>query len=140
MTSKVTSATVSEVKFASETENIKTLSLSDIKEGFAGCDGKGIPMTSANFNAVLNWIAENIGLEEDIVVETIDNKKYLVTKAKDGSKAKIELSMLIENILGEGLGLKDGKLFVKTTRFVDASGTVLLGYGVDKEQANDTIL
>lgn len=125
MTSKVTSALVNEVKFASETDNINTLALSDIKEGFAGCDGKGIPMTSANFNAVLNWITENIGLKENMVIETIDGKRYLVTKAKDGSMSKIAL--------GDGIDLINGELSIKTTRFFDASGTVLLGYGVDKE-------
>lgn len=103
MTSKVTSATVNEVKFASKTENIKDLTLSDIKTGFAGCDGQGIPMTSANFNAVLNWITENIGLQEDIVVETIGEAKYLTVKAKDGSTAKIKLETLIEMLRDEGL-------------------------------------
>lgn len=102
MTSKVTSATVNEVKFASKTENIKDLTLSDIKAGFAGCNGQGIPMTSANFNAVLNWITENIGVQEDIVVETIGEAKYLIVKAKDGSAAKIKLSTLIENLRDSG--------------------------------------
>lgn len=103
MTSKVTSSTVSEVKFASETDNINPLTLSDIKNGFAGCSGAGIPMTSANFNAVLNWITENIGLQEDIVVETIDDKKYLITKAKDGSRAKIEIVELIKGLRDSGV-------------------------------------
>lgn len=103
MTSKVTSATVSEVKFASETDNINPLTLSDIKNGFAGCSGAGIPMTSANFNAVLNWITENIGLQEDIVVETIKGKKYLITKAKDGSTAKIEIVEFIKGLRDSGV-------------------------------------
>lgn len=107
MTSKVTSATVSEVKFASVTENINSLTLDDIKKGFAGCSGEGIPMTSANFNAVLNWITENIGLQEDIVVETIKGKKYLITKAKDGSRAKIEISKLIEKLRDSGVVTTD---------------------------------
>lgn len=102
MTSKVTSATVNEVKFASGTENINALTLSDIKAGFSGCDGKGIQMTSANFNAVLNWITENIGVQEDIVVEIIGETQYLVVKAKDGSTAKIKLSTLIEHLRESG--------------------------------------
>lgn len=107
MTSKVTSATVSEVKFASVTENINSLTLDDIKKGFAGCSGEGIPMTSANFNAVLNWITENIGLEADMVVETIKGKKYLITKAKDGSTAKIEIVKLIEKLRDSGVVTTD---------------------------------
>lgn len=95
MTSEVTSTTVNEAKFASGAENINPLSLSDIKAGFSGCDGKGIPMTSANFNAVLNWVTENLGLG-DIEIEEIDGEKYLVVKGKDGSLSKIKLSTLIE--------------------------------------------
>lgn len=37
------------------------------------------------------------------------------------------------SLLGDDLDVVDGKLIVKTTRFVDASGEVILGYGVDKE-------
>lgn len=107
MTSKVTSATVSEVKFASGTENISDLTLSDIKKGFSGCDGNGIPMTSANFNAVLNWITENIGVESEIGIETIDGKKYLVVKSKDGSTAKIALSALISHLREIGVITSD---------------------------------
>lgn len=36
------------------------------------------------------------------------------------------------NLLGDGLDVINGKLVVKTTRFVDASGQTLIGYGVDK--------
>lgn len=125
MTSKVTSSTVSEVKFASETDNINPLTLSDIKNGFAGCSGAGIPMTSANFNAVLNWITENIGLQEDIVVETIKGKKYLITKAKDGSTAKIEISKLIEDLRDSGVLTADdfgnGFKFNKKTNKYDVA-------------------
>lgn len=107
MTDKVTSATVNEVKFASETDNIKTLTLSDLQKGFSGCDGNGIPMTSANFNAVLNWITENIGVQEEIVVETVEEADYLIVTGKDGSSAKIKLSTLIEKLRGSGAITKD---------------------------------
>lgn len=102
MTSNVTSATVNDVKFASGTENINPLTMSDIKAGFSGCDGKGIQMTSANFNAVLNWLTENIGLG-DVSVEEIEGEKYLTIKGKDGSIAKIKLAVIAESLRSSGV-------------------------------------
>lgn len=107
MTSKVTSATVSEAKFASGTENINTLTISDLKKGFSGCDGQGIAMTSANFNAVLNWITENIGVQSEIGIEEIDGKKYLIVKSKDGSTSKIALGTLVEQLKETGVITED---------------------------------
>lgn len=121
MTDKVTSATVSEVKFASETGNINQLTLSDIKTGFAGCDGNGVAMTSANFNAVLNWITENIGVQDEMAVETINGADYLSVKGKDGSKAQIKLATLIEKLRGSGVITKDD-----LTLFQDAFSNDLL--------------
>lgn len=102
MTSNVTSATVNDVKFASGTENINPLTMSDIKAGFSGCDGKGIQMTSANFNAVLNWLTENIGVG-DFSVEEIEGEKYLTIKGKDGSIAKIKLAAIAESLRSSGV-------------------------------------
>lgn len=51
----------------------------------------------------------------------------------EGGKALLQ-ALKDNGLLGDGLDVVDGKLIIKTTRFVDASGTVLLGYGVDKGQ------
>lgn len=50
----------------------------------------------------------------------------------EGGKSLLQ-ALKDNGLLGDGLDVVDGKLTIKTTRFVDASGTVLLGYGVDKE-------
>lgn len=49
----------------------------------------------------------------------------------EGGKALLQ-ALKDNGLLGDGLDVVDGKLIIKTTSFFDASGTVLLGYGVDK--------
>lgn len=49
----------------------------------------------------------------------------------EGGKALLQ-ALKDNGLLGDGLDVVNGKLIIKTTRFFDASGTVLLGYGVDK--------
>lgn len=48
---------MTETVFASDTTNIGTVTTSDLEGGFGGCGGDGIPMTSANFNKVINWLS-----------------------------------------------------------------------------------
>lgn len=58
----------------------------------------------------------------------------LATKLGSASSGANLLKALKDNgLLGDGLDVANGKLIVKTTQFVDASGTVILGYGVNKE-------
>lgn len=49
----------------------------------------------------------------------------------EGGKALLQ-ALKDNGLLGDGLDVVNGKLIVKTTKFTDASGTVTLGYGVDK--------
>lgn len=49
----------------------------------------------------------------------------------EGGKALLQ-ALKDNGLLGDGLDVVNGKLVIKTTRFVDASGEHLLGYGVDK--------
>ncbi|THA12643.1 hypothetical protein, partial [Rodentibacter pneumotropicus] len=52
--------------------------------------------------------------------------------SEQGGKSLLQ-TLKDNDLLGDGLDVVNGKLIVKTIRFMDASGTVLLGYGVDKE-------
>lgn len=51
--------------------------------------------------------------------------------SEEGGKALLQ-ALKDNGLLGDGLDVVNGKLIIKTASFFDASGTVLLGYGVDK--------
>lgn len=55
-----------------------------------------------------------------------------IVGSQEGGKSLLQ-ALKDNGLLGDGLDVENGKLIVKTTQFMDASGTVLLGYGVDKE-------
>ncbi len=83
-------------EFASQTENKKAISDEDFGKGFAGCDGDGIPLTSAGINGVLQKVTTDIDNNaENIAQNTEDiatNLKLIQSNAErlDANDTSIE--------------------------------------------------
>ncbi|THA00484.1 hypothetical protein D3M79_04140 [Rodentibacter pneumotropicus] len=114
------------------------VTIEKIKEAIAGDvevavkDKSGITGKGKKDDPLKLDLGEGLAVNDKGQVTLDPTEAAKIIGSEQGGKSLLQ-TLKDNDLLGDGLDVVNGKLIVKTIRFMDASGTVLLGYGVDKE-------